>query len=942
VKRTVDSPLVWTARVADGVISFLHETTRTTTADSPTTPPSRGPILCRFAELLSRLILSAPVTIVWQDDLGISAAECHTLGQDAYSTDHPPLTALSNRQTAIEYPPIALGWDATTAFGRARTVTWAREQGRSDGILWIFADSCNGATPRWKELSTNIPALKHLFLALSLPLSFDRFIASESIAQREIGLRQGGRSLVQARFSNVDERIAHTCRWLANVNRHCSSFRPASWANMAGEVLEAALTVLQDLLSTGWTDRYSVAYAETYAEDTSKLATLVQAVGDLLALGLQQHEGDTSTFKELRHVVDVLEALLNRRPPTAGFSSPRLHHEVLLRSLSLWTGLHELLRDRCGRRLRIGSGTSDLPALLDDPQESATTQSDQSATRSHAWAADIIRSADSLSGILAAGWTEITGLAASTEASTLQEAPGTHDPVSFRTWMNLWFALEVLRSVLAPRSLDTLLPGERAVLCADLAYIIRETVRRILYGRRQDYYREPATFSAALRTLVDYHAHTICGTPHEYDLTRLLENIGRYTGPDRGLAPLEHLVHVLDVFVTGQFLMSLEIRGEQAEASPLPPLEPVNPIRIGDRLGSPFVGRASDERFARFRRAFGVAALLHDYGYLLFSPHTTRNHALRIGPERRFASATQVAAATLDAAKELIRTCTSELVAGGVLEPNRDPEIIAWLDAQVAAGDPDHGLLAAHHLFQITASVRAEERDVIRWAVRAILLHGATVVPVDSDTDPAAALLLVCNELCEWEPDRSAVSSPSQAPRAARLLKMGLRRAEPCYRAVRISGLQHTFESGRLSSSLPDQSWPTLEIVLQPPGHLTRPSYLISLHKAQTIGRLRLSERSHWRPSLTIVSDIEPRLRALGLSGRSILEWLAQHSHASIRPWLAHWLTAAHPFVDTTDLGTETVRLNPLPSPLCPFDVTQQLSRLEREAEASLLGLELE
>ncbi|MEZ4307066.1 MAG: hypothetical protein R3F14_03345 [Polyangiaceae bacterium] len=123
-----------------------------------------------------------------------------------------------------------------------------------------------------------------------------------------------------------------------------------------------------------------------------------------------------------------------------------------------------------------------------------------------------------------------------------------------RNWLALWFSLEVLRSLGAKAS-PTI--AKRCALHADLAYVLREAAVRVL-RRAGDYFFQPSTYAAALRRLVEHHTHEIIGLPRDYNIVRLLEEIGEQDGLNRYVAA-EHLQHVLEVYVAGHFPLSAKI-----------------------------------------------------------------------------------------------------------------------------------------------------------------------------------------------------------------------------------------------------------------------------------------------------------------------------------------------------------------------------------------------
>src|SRR5262249_38699962 len=143
---------------------------------------------------------------------------------------------------------------------------------------------------------------------------------------------------------------------------------------------------------------------------------------------------------------------------------------------------------------------------------------------------------------------------------------------------------------------------ESCALHADLAYVLREGLRYACFGSRSDYFFQPSTYAAALRRLVEHHAHAVVGLPRDYNIVRLLEEIGEQDGLNR--------------YIAGHFILSVKIQVAGPAAAGAGPAE-LSGQTVAEALTSGGA-TANRERARIVAQAYSLASLFHDVGHLLF------------------------------------------------------------------------------------------------------------------------------------------------------------------------------------------------------------------------------------------------------------------------------------------------------------------------------------
>jgi hypothetical protein len=236
---------------------------------------------------------------------------------------------------------------------------------------------------------------------------------------------------------------------------------------------------------------------------------------------------------------------------------------------------------------------------------------------------------------------------------------------------------------------------------------------------------------------------------------------------------------------------------------------------------------------------------------------------------------------------------------------------------------------------------RETQAEILRMAVRAVLCHGAATGQLRSDVDPVATMLIVCNEVFEWDPGRHTGTAPSAIGRSFHVMAADVPSREPRDAWIQIPALSVRAgdpRKGDLVSTLvvdPKQkTWPEIHIGLQAPQRLDVPVLRLWLLKAQSLGRL-VPTRHGLCPTVVMRSRVDVTLLSRGLTTKSLLDRVTERKPLSaIRPALRAWLALKDRFSERRlgDRTEETVRLGPLEQRLLFENLMDWLKRVEEEA----------
>ena len=944
------SAAVFAARLQDGLTRFLEHV-----AHYPSTgkeaagvePPDERAILCRFVEALGRVLMDCPLVAVWE-------AKRQTLGAMLESLDGK---ARPLGQEEARVAIAAFDWSAPDERRDGpRTIVWSAGKTGVEavristeaprGSLWILRASNEPGTAAWRWFHAFLPGLRSLFVTLRALMETR---AAADGAVRRGRLEEMVKGLSQHRSKDITKRLQEATALLDDLLEEDE-------IECLDLVEELAISTLQELLGTGWAVRAVGRISPDRAEaqdggrgyQSGLLGLAVSRFEDAVERAVAgRGEGPerarhARSRERLGQVARCFRALLalddigGERAPARGDEAIHL--------LPMWTRVHELCRALCRPR--------------------------RAANRDYDWAAVAWKRAAEDTVRLLALHLEILP---KSPPAPQPDGGARVGPPSARNWLSLWFCLLVLRAHAADAQLDD---PESCLLRADLAYVLRESLRFACFGSRPDYFFQPATYAAALRRVVEYHAHSVVGLPREYNLARLLDEVGDRGGLNRYSAA-EHLQHVLEIYIGGHFLLSVRLSVSAPGIAPIPgdhgaaASAPESSRRWPDRFADAPPGSASGSSFARqgadgftvaealisagtkpsaertstLMQAFSLAALFHDVGHLLFPSEAIPLQSLAWDDARIAEALLQVKSKMGEAGDFVALGCLNDMQSGYFAED----EIDRFRGQLGVRGEPNHALLSAWYLHRVGTGVlarledgesfRQSQGEALKMAVRAVLLHGASREQVRADRDPSATLLILLNEVFEWDRSRHLGPAPSTIGRSFHVMAADVPPREPRDRWIRIRGLEvRVTEAGLLDATLEIggagalSHWPEIHIGLQVPQRLDVPVFRLWLSKAQNLGRI-VSTSAGFGPTLVIGSTVDVSLSTRGLTTKQLLDLVAESRGLTpIRPALRAWLGLFDRFA-SHDLPTrreETVRLGPMRLPLALAD--EWLARIEEEA----------
>jgi hypothetical protein len=515
--------------------------------------------------------------------------------------------------------------------------------------------------------------------------------------------------------------------------------------------------------------------------------------------------------------------------------------------------------------------------------------------------------------------------------------PTMWEAAEVRNWLCLWLCHTLIVRFCDDESVrNASVESDRWRFRADLAYVIRESLRFHLYRRRVDYRYQPAAYTAALRTLVEQHSLWIAKVPLALDVKSLLREIGEVRPPEGYHFATGHLKHVLEIYIAGHFLCSIRIDDAN---------DPKHDWTLGQVLLASGEEPPGGLLVEQLLQRFSIAALFHDIGMILFP-------SLGEAP-KKLGRGDQALCDVLGEAHDSMKTTGIALVDRCVKELGehvlKGPSWDRWILRQRRTGQPDHALLGAWYLHRISAEMGEGARGVMAEAARAILLHGAVCERIDVEKEPAAALLVLCDEVFEWEPTSRAAPGPNAVGRSLHAMAVDLQPLPTRMARFGIAGLKVRVMDGKLQATIRDsrqpagrtpphkalrarvRPLPAIFVELEHPEFLDLPTYRILLTMAQNLGRLSASPAG-WAPHVHLTARRHEQVPTT----YRLLKLFARESTLSVRPAIDGWLrerTALSQWIWTSEEGWESVLLGPLKGLLFSDDIRSEMKQIDAEIE---------
>lgn len=565
--------------------------------------------------------------------------------------------------------------------------------------------------------------------------------------------------------------------------------------------------------------------------------------------------------------------------------------------LPLWTQMHEQWRPYCEAPYVV-------PPVYDD-----------------AWRAAVDRTLPQLAKHLSQLNERLRALAESSQgASAGQSMP------SVRNLLHLWFCLHMLT---AERTISArMFARERNLLRAELAYVLRESLRFACFGERPDYFFHAPTFTAALQVLIARHAHDVVGLPSGCAVGTLLNSIAKDGGVNQVFAA-EHFQHVTEIYIAGHYMLSLRLDAQAAAEE--------RRYMHGWTLAEALMGAEHsypDKAAVRScLQAFSLAALFHDVDHL-FLPASAARQTMALGDETLLLSLDRLSDARHEAVKKEAQGWVAELLSAGYLG-SEDQKLRTWMEGMPQQCSPHHGVLSAWCLHRLGVAQDKDFQRSLRMAVRAVLMHYAIAVQIQADHDPVAVLLLLCDEVFEWDP--SMQTAPTETGRNLQMMGTALSPHILRDRCIRLRSVIMNERSAEACLTLPassSDSWPILDLTLADPEQLDLPVFRLWLRKSRNLGRVQRGA-SGLGPTIVVRSRVSCLMQRLGLTNASLLEELADRVSPDYQDALHEWVLEV--LTSRNSPGTaedEYVSVGPLSaSRIFELDFRRCRSELEQKAE---------
>lgn len=356
-------------------------------------------------------------------------------------------------------------------------------EGRCDVVFTPSTETLGAELEAWNE------RFEEFLRSISdLRMLFDAFTSLHSARQVDRLAQRLGR--IDSKNAQSYEIVLKEATGLLNDLKTWASYdRPEAIQSLTKQLLEL---VILELLGRGW----DVGHRES-REGGEPVKIFAGNCRDFLDSDDRSNQG----------LVATLEAMGGAPPDASTLSSDQSAPELAWSLLTAWTSVHRIASEALLRDIRSPDDTE--PALRD---------------------LDICDK----SRLPLARMLELTR--ASNTCLQPEPSPGPASQSSplaalradaarpFRAaWMRLWFCWKLLEEIHGDEErrkkyCEGPPTRERWRLMADLAYVLRESLRALMYESHSRYSFQPAVFSNALESLVEFHALDIVEISEDLDL----------------------------------------------------------------------------------------------------------------------------------------------------------------------------------------------------------------------------------------------------------------------------------------------------------------------------------------------------------------------------------------------------------------------------------------
>ncbi len=845
--------------------------------------------------------------------------------------------ALSGHRLGITTPPFA--HEAWCADGVVHLhAVMATDTGTAELLLSVAGPRTVAGAPDPERLAALLVQLQRpralLYDLVASVRSLRRQEAMSRALARRGALEQLEREVVDLVLferDGTEPKLARACELLDDLHRHLRD--PGLGGPELDRVMRLVERVLRVVIHRVLGARSTVrdhagASAARESRENGLITRIAHRIETLLTerhsahpVGRAPAEAGLSVDGRLRLLHHVLQSacepqrglpddLLPGRGPVPEAAPPAVLRAWELRLFALWALAH----DQLARTAAPGGGR--------EPGEPAADQTwTQAVAATRAWLPRIL-----------ARW--------SAQPDDPARSRDPFDATRVRNWFRLWFALDLLDD----QGMDAGIATERWRTRSSLAFVLRECLRFKLYGARPGFVVRPDAFSAALQDLVDHHVRRRVRLPREHDVRGHLAMVGDAAHPRGYLFAAGHLQHVIELYIVGHFLCEVKLENVDQHGDAVMGAAPRTMADLlAGKAGIGASARARDE----LRAAFSLAALFHDVGMTLFPDLRAPRDPLTGDDPSLAEGLREVQAALAGAGRGLVRRAARELENHGIWDAVEEPGLAEWIAGQEERGRPDHALVGAWYLLRAARAVEELSPEVLRAAVRAVLLHGAVPQAIDPERDPVAALLVLCDELFDWEPGGRSGPDPATLGRSLNALAVDMspRRSRASHlrfhgTTVRVVDGAHgpVLEAAIDVGAAGPRGWPHIELQLVDPEFLGAHVFPVWLRMGQNLGRIQRGVLG-WGPVITVVGAIPDDVRRTTGSTARLLARLGERVRLRDAGRLGRWLEERPEVQLAVADGEEAVVIVPLGRALGRRDLRPAMPALVSAAERLMLEI---